>query len=344
MRPPCGPLRLTPVFLPKVWAAPRFPEPWASSLGAPLGTGEVWLASDRLHITPVAAGPLAGLGLDQVIRRWPEYLLGPGAGDSFPLLLKLLCVGQWLSVQVHPDDATAARLENEPWGKGEAWHILHAEPGAELVHGLTPGAGLAQVAQAAAAGRLPELLAMVPARTGDTFNLPAGTLHTTGPGLLILEVQQASDLTYRLYDWDRPGPDGKPRPLHLERALQALKPSGPGEPQPPLRLSPPPWGVWALVQTDSFGLLKYEIMESGPLQKPGPGSGLLWVEQGAGRLVFPGGEHPEEELTPGQCWLLPAGLAPAQVAARGKMVFYQAWAPGIRDLPGPKASGGKAKA
>ncbi|MCB2190688.1 MAG: class I mannose-6-phosphate isomerase [Deltaproteobacteria bacterium] len=328
-----GPLKLIPIFLPKVWAESRFPEPWAASLGVPLGTGEVWLASDRLHVTQVAAGPLVGMGLDQVVAQWPEYVLGPGAAPGFPLLLKLLNVGQWLSVQVHPDDAIAARLENEPWGKNESWHVLHAQTGAQLVHGLTPGTTTGQVAQAAAQGRLPDILAKVPAQTGDTFDVPAGTLHTTGPGLLILEVQQASDLTYRLYDWERPGPDGKPRPLHLEQAMEALKPSGPGKPLPPSFISPPPWKVISLVRTHSFGLLKYVIMGKGGLEKPGGGPGLLWVEQGKGRLEFPGGEHPAEELRPGQCWLLPAGCAPAQVAARDNMTFYQAWAPGPGDMP-----------
>jgi mannose-6-phosphate isomerase len=325
---PFGPLRLIPVFLPKVWAEPHFPEPWASRLGVPLGIGEVWLASDRLHVTRVAAGPLVGQGLDRVVAQWPEYILGPGAAPGFPLLLKLLNVGQWLSVQVHPDDPTAARLENEPWGKGEAWHILHAQTGAQLVHGLNPGADTQQVARAAAENRLPDILAKVPARPGDTFDVPAGTLHTTGPGLLILEVQQASDLTYRLYDWDRPGPDGKPRPLHLQRALEALKPSGPGEPLPSRTLSPPPWQVRSLVTTASFGLFKYAITGKGALERPGGGPGLLWVERGQGKLGFPGDEHPQEQLRPGQCWLLPAGLAPAMVEAAEDMIFYQAWAPG----------------
>ena len=333
MSPPFGPLKLIPIFLPKVWAEPRFPEPWAASLGAPMGTGEVWLASDRLHVTHVAAGPLVGMGLDQVVAKWPEYILGPGAAPGFPLLLKLLNVGQWLSVQVHPDDATAARLENEPWGKGEAWHILHAGAGAQLVHGLAPETGRDQVAQAAAQGRLPGILAKVPAQAGDTFDVPAGTLHTTGPGLLILEVQQASDLTYRLYDWERPGPDGKPRRLHLERALEALRPSGPGKPLPARPLSSPPWEVQSLVRTESFGLLKYAVMGKGPVERLGNGPHLLWVERGKGRLEFPGGEHPAEELRPGQCWLLPAGSASAQVAARDNMIFYQAWAPNSRDLP-----------
>lgn len=304
----------------------------------------MWLASDRLHVTRVAAGPLVGQGLDQVIARWPDYILGPGAAPGFPLLLKLLNVGQWLSVQVHPDDATAARLANEPWGKGEAWHILYAETGAQLVHGLGPNTGRDQVRQATGKGRLPEILAKVPAQAGDTFDVPAGTLHTTGPGLLILEVQQASDLTYRLYDWDRSGPDGKPRPLHLEHALEALKPSGPGRPLPARPLSPPPWEVQALVQTASFGLLKYAIMGSGPLERPSQGPGLLWVERGKGRLEFPGGEHSAEKLQPGQCWLLPAGLAPPQVVAKNQMVFYQAWAPGPHELPKAQTAEGKTKA
>jgi mannose-6-phosphate isomerase len=315
------------VFLPKVWAAEEFPGPLNPVLNPPPGTGEVWLASDRHHVTPVAAGELAGMGLDQLVAQWPEYVLGPGRTDGFPILLKLLNVGQWLSVQVHPGDEAAARLEGEPWGKSEAWHILHAEPGAELVHGLAPGTGQEQVARAVAAGILPDLLARVPAKSGDTFAVPAGTLHSPGPGLLMLEVQQASDVTYRFHDWDRPGPGGQPRPLHVANALEALEPSGPGQPVKPRQVSPAPWRQKLLVRDKAFGLLKYEISGQGPLEPSGGGPGLLFVAQGKGSLGFPGGEHPEQSLAPGQCWLLPAGMAPARLAAGQGMEIFQAWAP-----------------
>ncbi len=326
MSPPFGALPLAPVFLSKVWAAKKFPGPLRAALDPPPHTGEVWLASDRHHITPVASGELAGEGLDQVVARWPEYVLGPGRQGGFPILLKLLNVGQWLSVQVHPDDPTAARLAGEPWGKSEAWHILAAAAGAELVHGLNPGVDREQVERAILRGRLPDLLARVPAQEGDTFSVPAGTLHSPGPNLLMLEVQQASDLTYRFYDWDRPGPDGELRPLQVADALESLAPSGPGAPVQPRELSPAPARRLLLVQQDSLGLLKYELSGAAPLEMPGHGPGLLFAAAGQGRLEFPGNEHPAVDLTPGGCWLLPAGLAPARLAAANHMELFLAWA------------------
>ncbi|MCF8034406.1 MAG: class I mannose-6-phosphate isomerase [Desulfarculaceae bacterium] len=321
---PFGALRLEPVFLDKVWAPSRFPALWQKRLSPPPHTGEAWLASDRHHVTPVAEGPLAGQGLDQLVSRWPEYLLGPGASGGFPLLLKLLNVDQWLSVQVHPDDAMAARLEkDEPWGKSEAWHILAARPGAKLVHGLKRGLKRADVERALAKGGLADLVAYVPARQGDTFAVSGGVLHSAGPGLFFLEVQQASDVTYRLYDWDRAQDRANPRPLHHAKGMKALRLTWPGRPLAPRARG----GGELLVQTRSLGLLKYEFSGLEPLARPGKGPGLLLVGRGAGRLSFPGGEHPDQDLAPGQCWLLPAGLAPARLKANRPMEIYQAWAP-----------------
>ena len=230
-----GPFPLKPIFLPKVWAAPRFAGPMAEDLAPPDGTGEIWLASGREHITPVAAGPLAGMGLDQVVDEHRDWMLGDGSWPCFPLILKLLSVGDWLSVQVHPNDDDARRLENEPWGKSEAWLITHAEPGAEIILGLQTRASTKR--------RLnkPWPRASCPAswpgsrpRRVISFICRPGTVHATGPGLCLFEIQQASDVTYRFYDWDRPGTDGKPRELHQAKALEAMHISGPGQ----RRLSP----------------------------------------------------------------------------------------------------------
>ncbi|MCB2227443.1 MAG: class I mannose-6-phosphate isomerase [Desulfarculaceae bacterium] len=327
MRAPCGALRLEPVFLPKVWAPAQFPAAWQKLYAPPPMTGEVWLASDRLHVTPVAVGPLAGQGLDKLVARWPEYILGPGVSGGFPLLLKLLNVDQWLSVQVHPNDALAARLESEPWGKSEAWHILAARPGAELVHGLRRGVKRADVARALEQGGLQELVAHVPAGAGDTFTVPGGTLHTAGPGVFFLEVQQASDVTYRLYDWDRAQDPANPRPLHHAKGMEALKLTHPGRPLAPRPLPAEKGRRELLVQNSSFGLLEYELNGSAPLARDGQGPGLLLVARGSARLSFPGGEHPDQALRPGQCWLLPAGLAPARLSAARQLKIYQAWAP-----------------
>jgi mannose-6-phosphate isomerase len=300
-----GAFRLQPVSLPKVWAAPRLEHPLGELVGAPAGTGEVWLASDRHQVTPVAEGRPAGLGLDQVVSRWPGELLGPGREGPFPLLLKLLSVGDWLSVQVHPDDEAARRLEGEPWGKSEAWLVLAARPGAEIVMGLKPGVDRGRVAGALEEGRITDLLARVPAGEGQAFHLPAGTLHATGPGLTIFEVQQASDVTYRFYDWDRPGDDGRPRQLHQDKALEALKPTGPGAASPRRELAP---GVELVVEDPRFALLR--ARPAGPYRPFHAGRRLraVVVEAGGGRLETEAGGY---RLAAGQCWVLPWSLQQA---------------------------------
>lgn len=301
-----GPLRLSPVCLAKVWAAAEPPAPWAGLLACPPMTGEVWLLSDRHHVTPVAEGPLAGQGLDAVLARWPEWLLGPGRGPDLPILAKLLNVGDWLSVQVHPDDATARRLENEPWGKSESWLVLDGLPGAEIVLGLRPGCDRAGLEAALAEGEIAAVLARVPARTGDVFHLPAGVVHATGPGLFIFELQQMSDVTYRFYDWDRPGDDGRPRPLHQQKALAALIPSGPGAPRPPRALPHPSARVELLVEDPHFVLTRVATRAA---YRPPAGQPRLrhwFVLSGRGRLSAPDAEP--QALAPGQSWLIPAGL------------------------------------
>jgi len=330
-----GPLLLEPVLLPKVWAADRLPRPWRDDFDAPPGIGEIWLASARGHVTKVARGEHAGMGLDQVIARWPEWVLGQADGGELPILVKLLSVGQWLSVQVHPDDQAARRLENEPWGKSEAWHVLAAEAGAEIIHGLAVGVDAAAVAKAVAGGRLPEVLARVPAKAGDTFHLPAGTVHATGPGLLILEIQQASDVTYRFYDWDRLGDDGRPRTLHQERALEVMRPSGPGRPAPRRALPAEGAERELLVSDEHFALARCRVRRAWLVERRPAVVRVLYVAQGRGRLSVPGGPWEEQELSPGQSWLIPAGLGRCQVSGgpEGLTLFECAAAPPAQDNP-----------
>ncbi len=212
------PLRLQPALHVKVWGGRRL----HTVLGKALPTDEPYGESWELHDTAtVADGPLTGRTLGDLLREYGTDLIGTGndPADGFPLLAKLIDASEWLSVQVHPNDQQARELEGEPRGKTEAWYVLAAEPGARLVIGVQPGTPAAVLARAIHDGRLHNLLVYAEVGVGDVLFTPAGTIHALGPGLLIYEIQQSSDTTYRLYDWGRVGLDGQPRPLHIEKGL-----------------------------------------------------------------------------------------------------------------------------
>ena len=162
----------------------------------------------------------AGRTLTELIALYGEKYVGEYAGKPFPLLLKLIDAKQPLSVQVHPDNAYARREENGKLGKTEAWLILDAPEGAELVYGIVPGTDLDMLRAACEAGKAVEkLLRRVKVRPGDVCYIPAGTVHAIGEGILLYEIQQSSDVTYRFYDWDRTDAQGNRRELHLRKGL-----------------------------------------------------------------------------------------------------------------------------
>ena len=214
-------LRPVPDLRERVWGGRR--------LGSPRGQpiGEAWVAGPS---NVIADGPDAGRTLAEIAAREGASFVGRNAGaltgDRFPLLVKLIDPAAWLSVQVHPDDATARQLEGpEALGKAEAWYVLDAAPGAELlvgVRGRISGAAV-RAAIADGSGSLAPLLARHRARAGDAVPIPAGTLHAVGPGVFLYEVQQPSDLTYRCDDWGRPATLA--RPLHISQALASVWPA-----------------------------------------------------------------------------------------------------------------------
>ena len=160
-----------------------------------------------------------GRSLPDLISQNGEALIGTAVGEPFPLLLKLLDAREQLSVQVHPDDEYAGKTENK-LGKTEAWVILQAEPGARLVYGIRPGTTREELKSASLRGRDVEaLLNYVPVHPGDVFYIPSGTVHAIGSGIVLYEIQQSSDVTYRFYDWDRTDEKGNRRELHLDKAL-----------------------------------------------------------------------------------------------------------------------------
>ena len=214
-------LRPVPDLRELVWGGRR--------LGSPRGQpiGEAWVAGPA---NVIADGPDAGRTLAEVAAREGASFVGRNAGartgDRFPLLVKLIDPAAWLSVQVHPDDATARQLEGpEALGKTEAWYILDATPNAEILLGVRGRIGGAAVRAAIAhgSGSLAPLLARHRARAGYAVPIPAGTLHAVGPGVFLYEVQQPSDLTYRCDDWGRPATLA--RPLHIPQALASVRPA-----------------------------------------------------------------------------------------------------------------------
>lgn len=216
---PLYPFRLTPTLHIKVWGGRRLETELNKPLFGDSPYGESW----ELHDTStVASGPLSGQTLRDLLDEYGAALVGEGndPADGFPLLAKLLDANDWLSVQVHPDDEQAKTLECDPRGKTEAWIILTAEPDAKLVIGVKPGTSNEQMATAIRENALEDLLVYAKVKPGDVLYMPANTVHAIGPGIVLYEIQQSSDITYRLYDWGRTGLDGKPRELHIEKGVQ----------------------------------------------------------------------------------------------------------------------------
>jgi mannose-6-phosphate isomerase len=270
-----APFRLAPYFRTRPWGFNDL-SPWYDyrTDGEPIG--EVWLTGEMCE---AATGPLAGMSLADITRQYRSPLLGPSlAGRDFPLLIKVLFPKDKLSVQVHPDDSLAQKY-GEPRGKTECWYALYAQPGAQVALGLRPGVTLDQVEASIENATLESLLEMVPVEKGDVLFVDAGTVHAMGPGVVILETQQTSDLTYRLYDY------GRPRELHLEKSFAAMRLVTRAGKVPQQTVN----GHSVLIDEQYFHVERWNI-------RPGVGSSLvtpvpvvqtLFVSEGQARLSGP---------------------------------------------------------
>ncbi len=213
------PLLLTPALHTKVWGGRKLETVMDKSLPTDEPYGESWEMHDTAR---VANGALKGRTLSDVLTEYGQALIGPDndPAQGLPLLAKLIDAADWLSIQLHPNDEQARELEGEPRGKTEAWYVVSAEPDSRLVIGLQSGITPEQVAQAIRENRLEDRVVYADVVAGDVLFVQAGTIHAIGAGLLIYEIQQSSDTTYRLYDWGRMGLDGKPRQLHIDKGIQ----------------------------------------------------------------------------------------------------------------------------
>ena len=302
-----APLRIEPVFSPRIWGArslaPLFPN--KTDLAEPLG--EAWLTGEDCRVD---SWPYRGRTLAEAWREMPADWRGTqfAAGDAFPLLVKFIFPTDKLSIQVHPDDAYAAAHEHAAGGRGktEMWHIVSAEPAARLLFGLKPGVGKKEFLDALEKHTLEHLLLSHEVSAGDTIFIPAGTPHTIGPGMVICEVQQSSDLTYRIYDYGRVDPAGKPRELHIDKALAVLNfGATTAAKTTPVPLLGEEANTWLLAACRYFATERREANETFTITMDSRHFDLLVVLNGEGVLrsldfAFP--------CAPGECWFLPANL------------------------------------
>ena len=216
------PLRLSHICKTPIWSGSRLISEWAKTSPSDI-LGESWELSVREgDVSRVENGALCGKDLFELIDEYGDALTGGFGAADFPLLVKLIDAADDLSVQVHPDDEYAAKVENDR-GKTEIWYILDADEGARIVCGLRQGVTPEELSAALRSGDPSGVLNYIPVRAGECYFIPAGLAHAIGKGVLIAEVQQNCDLTYRLYDYGRLGKDGKPRELHVEKGLEVLK-------------------------------------------------------------------------------------------------------------------------
>jgi mannose-6-phosphate isomerase len=219
-QPTIYPYVLDPRLTTQVWGGDELVRVYGKHGDPKARLGESWECWDTDR---VINGGLAGSTVADLRSRLGAQLLGDlDASRIFPILTKIITAHDWLSVQVHPDDAYAQRVEHQPFGKTECWYVLDAQPNAQIVYGWTRDTSRGEYERRVADGTLGELLRHIELKKGDTVYIPHGLVHAIGPGLTVFETQQASDLTYRMFDYNRLGLDGKPRELHVAKAADVL--------------------------------------------------------------------------------------------------------------------------
>ena len=321
------PLRFQPVFRQYIWGGRRLGE----VLNKPIGEGddfaESWEVVDHGEDQSVVAyGPLAGKSLHEVATEHAEELFGRHAPQKqFPLLFKLLDCNRNLSVQVHPNDEQGARLDPPDLGKTEAWVILDARPGSTVYAGLKSGIDAATLKRETDAGLVEHCLHSFQPVAGDCIFIPAGTVHALGEGLLVAEIQQASDTTFRLFDWNRVGADGQPRALHVDQSLAVIDyERGPVSPQEPQAVRTADSAqTERLVECDKFVLQRKTFSEAVTIGGDDRFHIVCLLSGEVGVSDDPSGEP----LSMGQTVLLPAVAKSTLKPVAGEAVLLDAFLP-----------------
>ena len=326
-----GPARLAPIFVPRIWGArdlsPLFPD--HSSASEPIG--EVWLTGDTCAF---ATGEFAGRTLREVWHSLPAEWTGTSLRGlrQIPLLVKFIFPEDKLSVQVHPDDAYAARNEAAAGGVGktEMWYVVRAREGAAVRVGLRPDVTRDSFQRAVTDGTVENFLGTVAVRAGDAIFVPAGTAHTICPGVVLCEVQQQSDITYRIFDYNRIGADGKPRALHLRQALDVMRfGEQAGGLCEPLRGKRGAVTETLYAACRYFATERWEFRERVEAATSPAHFDLLIFLEGKGRIEF---GRSAESFAPAQVWLFPAALGEYSLVPDSATTLLRAYVPDLQGL------------
>jgi len=325
------PTRIDPIFSPRLWGArslaPVYPD--KANLAEPLG--EAWLTGFDCKI---ASGPFAGKTLGDAWTAMPADWRGArlASHKDFPLLVKFIFPHDKLSIQVHPDDAYAAVHEQAAGGRGktEMWHAVSSQPGASLLLGLKKGTDRQKFLDAMRAGNLEDVFQSHSVTAGDTFFVPPGTPHTIGPGMILCEVQEYSDLTYRLYDYGRVDSQGRPRELHVEKALQVMNFAGPVPAKvEPLHLPGERVHKTLLAACPYFATERWEFRASVEARPRPDCFELFIILDGTGFLHCQGEPLPYQR---GQCWLIPAALPTFSLQPEQSTALIRTYVPDLTRL------------
>lgn len=335
-----APLRFSPLPKEKVWGGHKLAQFCEQDLPSDRAIGEMWCVWD--HLSP-ANDAWAGKTLAEWVREDPLPLLGSRLAEAghvdFPLLIKLIDAQQTLSVQVHPDDGYAQEHEGEPFGKAEVWYILSVEPGARLIRGLKEPLDRAAVQEAIDDGVLQDWLDYVPVAPGDVIYNPPGTIHALGEGILLYELQQSSDITYRLYDWDRQDPN---RPLHIEKSLDVSH----LEPYPKQKIQPIEVRKDSTVRIYLCACKHFAAellrVEDTTFERPaGECFHVLTVLSGSGTVRYPAAPLAGVSLRPGNSLLIPAGIPVYTIQAVEPLTLIKAYVPHLEtDIVQPLQAAG----
>ena len=322
------PLQLSPIFKPKIWGrrdlSPLFPDPPAG-FGAESLIGEAWLTDDASRFL---TGPPAGLTLVEAVAKFGPELCGRAwIEPRFPILAKYIYTSDWLSVQVHPDDNYTRSHDPGSPGKCEMWYIVRAGRGAKILLGTKAGVTKGDLRSAFERGTSRDLLQGFRPRVGEAFFIPPGTVHALGPGLILFEAEQNSDLTYRLDDYGRRGLYGSPRPLHLSKGLDVVRLDLPRNRALPRLQWRESYGTRRLVVAcRHFAVEELLIRKKAGFQSLPERVEILSVLEGEGRVETSAGWM---AFRTGETWLIPPATGPYRLVPGEKARFLKAYVPDL---------------